>query len=156
MAENGPSDDAVTEQTALLWPGYFGEPATAPPWPPEMRVSAAAYMGSIGSMFEHLAAGFAESVSGITVPVIVVLGEQSPMPVTEGEATAALIPSAQVRTVPAAGHLPWIEQPGCIADALATLRTRMADPGQRKSGRQRAYQHEQTIARPPSNAANDE
>jgi proline iminopeptidase len=123
MATDGPADDAVTEQTALLWPGYFAEPAAAPPWPPTMRVSAAANVGTIGSMFEHLASGFAESICGITVPVIFVLGERSPMPVTQGEEAAALIPSAQVRTIPAAGHLPWVEHPGCIADALASLRT---------------------------------
>jgi pimeloyl-ACP methyl ester carboxylesterase len=41
---------------------------------------------------------------------------------TQGEEAAALIPSAQVAVIPAAGHLPWIEHPGCIADVLATLR----------------------------------
>ncbi len=121
MAADGPADDAVTEQTALLWPGYFAEPATAPPWPPSMRVSAAAYVGTMGSMLEHLATGFAESLSGITAPVIFVLGELSPMPLSPGEEAAALIPSAQVATVPAAGHLPWVEHPGCVADALASL-----------------------------------
>jgi proline iminopeptidase len=129
MAADGPTDDAVTEQTALLWPGYFAEPAAAPPSPPTMRVSAAAYMGTIASMFEHLASGFAESISGITMPVIFVLGEQSPMPNAQGEPAAALIPSAQVRTIPAAGHLPWVEQPGCIADALASLLATTPDPG---------------------------
>lgn len=128
MATDGPNDDDATEQTALLWPGYFADPATAPPWPPEMRVSAAAYVGTIGSMVEDLASGFAESLSGIGVPVIVVLGEQSPMPAAEGEETAALIPIAQIAAIPAAGHLPWIEHPGCIADALARLRAATADP----------------------------
>jgi pimeloyl-ACP methyl ester carboxylesterase len=127
MAASGPTDDAVTEQTALLWPGYFAEPATAPPWPSTMRVSAAAYLGTTGSLLERLASGFADSLSGITAPVIFVLGEQSPMPVAQGEEAAALIPSAQVRMIPAAGHLPWVEHPGCIADTLATLRASAAD-----------------------------
>jgi pimeloyl-ACP methyl ester carboxylesterase len=108
-------------------PGYFADPATALPWPPTMRVSVAANVSTMGSMFEHLAAGFAESLSSVTVPVIFVLGEQSPMPVTQGEEAAALIPSAQIRTIPAAGHLPWVEHPGCIADALANIRATMAD-----------------------------
>lgn len=127
---DGPTDDIATEQTAVLWPGYFAEPATAPPWPPAMRVSVVANSETTGSMFEHLAAGFAESLGGITVPVIFILGERSPMSNTEGERTAALIPSAQVAVVPAAGHLPWVERPGCVADALATLRVRLADPEQ--------------------------
>jgi pimeloyl-ACP methyl ester carboxylesterase len=93
-----------------------------------MRVSAVAYLGTTGSLLEHLASGFAESLSGITAPVIFVLGEQSPMPVTWGEEAAALIPSARVRTIPGAGHLPWIEHPGCVADALADIRPMTADP----------------------------
>jgi proline iminopeptidase len=128
MAADGPTDDAVTEQTALLWPGYFAEPAGAAPWPPAMRVSAVAYMGTTGSLLEHLASGFAESLGGITAPVIFVLGEQSPMPVTWGEEAAALIPSAQVRMIPGAGHLPWVEHPGCVADALADIRATTAGP----------------------------
>jgi proline iminopeptidase len=129
MAADGPTDDTASQQTAVLWPGYFAEPATAPPWPSAMRVSVTANAGTTGSMLEQLATAFAESLSGITVPVIIVVGEQSPMPVSQGEAAAALIPSAQVRTIPAAGHLPWVEQPGCIADALASLRATTADPG---------------------------
>jgi pimeloyl-ACP methyl ester carboxylesterase len=129
MPADGPTDDAATEQTAALWPGYFAEPAAAPPWPPAMRVSVAANAHTTGSMLEQFAAGFAESLSGITAPVVFVVGEQSPMPVSQGEAAAALIPSAQIRIIPAAGHLPWVEQPGCIADALASLRAATADPG---------------------------
>jgi proline iminopeptidase len=126
-ADRGPTDADATEQTALLWPGYFAEPATAPPWPPQMRVSATAHIGTISSLFEHLGAGFAESVGAINVPVIFVLGAHSPMPVSQGEQAAALIPSAQVRVIPAAGHLPWVEHPGCVADALASIRTLTAN-----------------------------
>jgi proline iminopeptidase len=128
MTADGPTDDDATEQLALLWPGYFADPATAPPSPSWMRTSVAANVASVGSMFEHLAAGFAESVAGITVPAIFVLGEQSPIPVTQGEQAAALIPSAEVRVMPAAGHLPWVEHPGCVADALADIQAMMADP----------------------------
>ena len=125
MGDDGPTDDDATEQLALLWPGYFADPAAAPPPPPGMRVSAAVNMAAVGSMFEHLASGFAESVAGLTGPAIFVLGEQSPIPNVQGEQTAALIPAAQVRVIPAAGHLPWVEHPGCVADALADLRARL-------------------------------
>ena len=114
-----PTDDQATEQTALLWPGYFAEPRTAPPF--EMRVCAAAYLGTAASVTEHLAAGFAQSLASIGVPVITVLGGQSPMPVRQGEQTAALISGAEVRIIPGAGHLPWHEQPGCVAAALADV-----------------------------------
>jgi len=48
-------------------------------------------------------------------------GAQSPMPVSQGEQTAQLLPTSEVVIVPAAGHLPWHEQPGCVADALSRL-----------------------------------
>jgi pimeloyl-ACP methyl ester carboxylesterase len=121
LAGPEPSDGDVTEQTSLLWPGYFAEPASAPPWPPYMRVSLAGYAGTFSSINEHLAAGFAESLRGIAVPAVFVLGARSPMPLSQGQQTAALIPSAEVEVIPAAGHLPWHEQPGCVADALARI-----------------------------------
>jgi proline iminopeptidase len=127
MGADGPTDDDATEQLALLWPGYFADPAAAPPLPAWMRVSAAANGATVGSMFEHLAAGFAESVAGITASAIFVLGERSPIPNVQGEQAAALIRSAQVRVIPAAGHLPWVEYPGCVADALADIRAATAD-----------------------------
>jgi pimeloyl-ACP methyl ester carboxylesterase len=73
----------------------------------------------------HLADGFANRLVGISVPVISVLGELSPLPVSQGEQTAALIPGAEVRIIQGAGHLPWNEQPGCIAEALASVQHRI-------------------------------
>jgi pimeloyl-ACP methyl ester carboxylesterase len=56
-------------------------------------------------------------------------GAQSPMPVSQGEQTAALIAGAEVRIIPAAGHLPWYEQPGCVAAALASIQEALAPQG---------------------------
>jgi pimeloyl-ACP methyl ester carboxylesterase len=117
-----PSDDDATEQTRLLWPAYFADPASAAPWPPHIRVSLAAYAGTFASVAEQLGAGFAQSLAGITVPAVFVLGERSPMPVSQGQQTAALIPGAEVEVIPGAGHLPWHEQPGSVAAALARVR----------------------------------
>jgi pimeloyl-ACP methyl ester carboxylesterase len=52
----------------------------------------------------------------------VVLGELSPMPLSQSEQTAELLPSAGILLVPAAGHPPWHEQPGCVAAALMAVR----------------------------------
>jgi pimeloyl-ACP methyl ester carboxylesterase len=49
------------------------------------------------------------------------------MPVSQGEQTAALLPASEVVIVPAAGHLPWHEQPGCVADALSRIRNMTGD-----------------------------
>jgi pimeloyl-ACP methyl ester carboxylesterase len=124
MSDGGPTDDQATEQLRLLWPGYFADPPSAPPPPADMRVSARVNNATFGSARAHLEAGFSGRLGAITVPVVSVLGEQSPMPVSQGEQTAALIPGAEVRVMQAAGHLPWIERPGCVAEALATVLAR--------------------------------
>jgi pimeloyl-ACP methyl ester carboxylesterase len=116
-----PDDDDATEALRLRWPGYFGDPAVILPFSPDWRVSLAAYAGAFGSVMEHLTGGFAGKLAGIDIPVVFVLGEKSPMPVSQGEQTAALLPRAEVMIVPGGGHLPWFEQPGSIAEALGRL-----------------------------------
>ena len=123
LAGAEPSDDAATEQTRLLWPGYFADPARTAAWPPGLRTSLAAYAGTFASIAEQLAGGFAAALPAITAPAVFVLGADSPMPVSQGQQTAALIPSAEVQVIPRAGHLPWYEQPGCVAGALARVRS---------------------------------
>jgi len=60
-------------------------------------------------------------------PTVFALGASSPMPVSQGQRTAALMPAAEVNVIPDAGHLPWHEQPGCVAAALARVRERAAE-----------------------------
>jgi proline iminopeptidase len=124
LGDAEPDDDIASEQLSLVWPGYFADPAAAPA-PGDLRICVAAHRGTVASVKEHLAAGFAGRLAAISVPVISVLGELSPMPVSQGEQTAALIPGAEVRTVEGAGHLPWHERPGCVAEALASVRHRI-------------------------------
>jgi proline iminopeptidase len=122
LAGPEPTDADMLESLALLWPGYYADPPSAPPIPDFVRCSLAAYAGTFGSLSEHLAAGFGARLAAVAVPVIFLLGAGSPMPVSQGEQTAALFPDAQVQVVPAAGHLPWYERPGCVAAALAEFR----------------------------------
>jgi proline iminopeptidase len=123
-----PSDDDALESLRLEWPGYFADPATAPPPPPHQRVSVAGYAGTMASAVEHLAAGFAESLRDLPVPAVFVLGGKSPMPLSQGQQTAALLAVAEVTVVPDGGHLPWHEQPGCVAAALARIRELASSP----------------------------
>jgi proline iminopeptidase len=74
------------------------------------------------SVAAHQADGFADRLRDIRVPAVFVLGERSPMPVSQGEQTAALLPEAEVIVVPGAGHLPWHEHPGCVARPPVILR----------------------------------
>jgi pimeloyl-ACP methyl ester carboxylesterase len=127
QGDSAPTDDFVARQFSFLWASYFADPANAPA-PPELRFSAVTNVATMASVREHLADGFAASLRSVSVPVISVLGAQSPMPVSQGEETAVIIPNAEVRVIPKAGHLPWHEKPGCVAAALADV-TRRAGLG---------------------------
>ena len=123
-----PADADMLASLRLIWPGYFADPAAAPPIPSYIRVSVAGYMATFASVAQHFADGFGEKLRDLRIPAVFVLGERSPMPVSEGEQTAALLPMAEVTVVPAAGHLPWHEQPGCVAAALGRIRELAAIP----------------------------
>jgi proline iminopeptidase len=113
---------------ALLWPGYFADPASAPPPPDGLDVSEQVNEETVGSAVASIESGFAGRLGAVTTPAVFVLGEQSPLPpALAGQPTAAAMPRAEVRLIPAAGHLPWHEQPGCVAAALDRVRT-LASP----------------------------
>ncbi len=119
LATPGATDDDALESLRLLWPGYFADPAGAPPPPEGMAVSLACATGSAASAMEQLAAGtFASRLAMITVPVTVLAGDSSPMPVVVAEETAR-IAGGKLVVVRGGGHLPWHEQPGCVSSALA-------------------------------------
>jgi pimeloyl-ACP methyl ester carboxylesterase len=123
LAAPSPTEDDATEWLSLLWPGYFADTADVIPFPPDLRMSLPVYAGTFESIAGHMASGFTAVLAGVKVPSVFVLGAKSPMPVSQGEQTAALLPAAEVVVVPGAGHLPWHEQPGCIAAALTRIRT---------------------------------
>jgi len=127
LAGPDPTDADVLASLALLWPGYFAEPAEALPFPPQMRASLAGYAGTFASVAGYLADGFGEKLREVQAPTVFVLGASSPMPVSQGQQTAALMPAAEVNVIPGAGHLPWHERPGCVAAALARVRERAAE-----------------------------
>jgi proline iminopeptidase len=128
LAEPNPTDADALESLSLLWPSYFADPAAAPPFPPHMKTSLEGYRETFASVAEQLASGFGEKLREVQVPAVFVLGEESPMPVSQGQQTAALLPQAEVEIIPGAGHLPWHERPGCVAAALAGIRERTTGP----------------------------
>ncbi len=128
LAGPDPTDADMLASLRLYWPGYFADPAAAPPLPSHIRVSVAGYAATFASVAQHFADGFGEELRELRIPAVFVLGELSPMPVSQGQQTAALLPIAEVTVVPAAGHLPWHEQPGCVATALGRIRELAAIP----------------------------
>ena len=80
--------------------------------------------GYIGTAAAIRDADFTESTSGLSVPALCIVGdEDGATPPDLVRELAALIDSAQFEVIPAAGHLPCIEQPvrlaGLISDFLA-------------------------------------
>src|SRR5580658_10987796 len=64
-------------------------------------------------------------LASIDVPVVVIQGEDDPIvPRVEAEALAAAIPGAVYISIAGAGHLPPIEQPLAVNDALRVLTRR--------------------------------
>jgi pimeloyl-ACP methyl ester carboxylesterase len=59
-------------------------------------------------------------LSGITVPTLVAWGESDQIvPPAYGQAYAAAIPGARFEVLPATGHMPQMETPDLVLDALA-------------------------------------
>lgn len=116
------SDDDAVAWTKALWPGYFASPGNVPPYPPGLRTSLVCNAMTMASLMEALADGFADSLKSVTAPAVVLAGGGSPMPVSQSEEIAALLPNSTFRVVPGAGHLIWYEAPGVVAEALATFR----------------------------------
>jgi len=64
----------------------------------------------------------ARDLSGVTMPVLVVHGTKDRSgPYGGGRDWAAMLPNARLVTVENAGHMPWIEKPGVVFDALQTF-----------------------------------
>ena len=89
-------------------------------------MSVEAYAGVFASLTASLPT-LEAALPTITVPVGVVAGAQSPMPVEEAaSATARAIPGAWVEVVEGAGHFPWLDRPGSVRAALNRLAAQVA------------------------------
>jgi len=120
-----PSDADATESLALRWPGYFADPSAAPPLPSDFRVSLVSNGATVGSLFEALDGTFSQSLGRVDLPAVFVLGGESPLRPRNGQQAAELMPDAEVVIVAGAGHLPWVEAPGCVASALSRLKQKL-------------------------------
>jgi pimeloyl-ACP methyl ester carboxylesterase len=119
MAGNGTPEEGL-ESLSIVWPAYFADPDNVPPMPP-MRMSVPAYAGIMAEVSSGLEEA-ADALSTGDVPYGVIAGAASPMPWGQAaRASAELSPRAMLTVVPAAGHFPWLDVPGCIRDALRRL-----------------------------------
>jgi pimeloyl-ACP methyl ester carboxylesterase len=120
MAMRGEGSEAdALEGLRLVWPAYFPEWEAAPQMPP-IRLAIASYAETWDSLVEELPR-LEAALPTIDVPVGFLVGAGSPMPATASTDTAGRIRGAWVDVVPAAGHFPWLDAPGCVRAALARL-----------------------------------
>jgi pimeloyl-ACP methyl ester carboxylesterase len=125
MAGEGTEADAL-ESLRLVWPAYFNDQSTAPPMPADLRLSVPCYSQTIEEAVAILAAGdLPGRAAAYAGPVEVVYGLGSPFPVETSIETAAAFPHGSATGVPDAGHFPWIEQEGCVAEGLVRLGLRL-------------------------------
>jgi len=124
LAGEGTEADVV-ESLRLLWPAYFADPPTAPPMP-DVTLCVPSYSGTLPDALAMLAGGeLPTRAAAYDGPVEVVYGIGSPFPVEASLDTAAAFPHGSATGVPDAGHFLWLEQAGCVADALVRLGTRL-------------------------------
>jgi len=114
------ADDAV-ESLSLTWRARFADPATAPAMPPT-TMSLESNAEGWASLQDHLAKQtVAQLLPLVTIPVVFVLGAESPIPPAHGLASAALIPGARTEVYDGCGHFPWLERPGVVRKAVDSL-----------------------------------
>jgi pimeloyl-ACP methyl ester carboxylesterase len=119
------SDEQAIESVTIVWPNYHHDRGSPPPMPP-MQFSVAGYTGAMDSLVGHFEAGtLAERLPDVEVPTVFVHGGSSPLDVEHSRAGRRLMPAAELVIVEAAGHFPWLEQPGCVRRSIERLRLRV-------------------------------
>jgi pimeloyl-ACP methyl ester carboxylesterase len=88
--------------------------------PDDLQLSVAAYAGLWEALLGAMPS-LAAALQDVGVPVGFVAGGASPMPVSVCTDAAALIPGAWVEVVAGAGHMLWMERPGCVRPAFERL-----------------------------------
>jgi len=133
--------DATKEESlqafAAVWPYYFADPASAPPFPFDERGDGAAETWA--SILEHCERRTLEDgLRHLTLRTLFVHGAVDPLPARTSTDTAALMPNADVVLLDGRGHFPWLEQPGelprVVADALGLPDGRSGVVGSRRPG----------------------
>lgn len=121
----GTAEDFL-ESLRIVWPAYFADPEDVPPMPP-LRMSVEAYSGVVKEVTAD-SDKIAAALAATEVPYGVLAGGASPMPWGQAaRATAELSPRAFLKVIPGGGHFPWLEEPGCVRDALERL-VRLTSP----------------------------
>jgi proline iminopeptidase len=105
------------EAFATIWPYYFADPETAPPFPFEQLGEGAETFRAVTEHFDRRT--LEDGLRGVHLPVLFVHGDVDPLPARGAVETAALMPNGTVELLHGCGHFPWLEQPGELSRTVA-------------------------------------
>ncbi len=114
VEEIGDTDDEelADEALRLLWPSYFADGESAPPYV-SFPMSQHAYL-RLTQQEAELRPALEAALPSLTVPLGIVMGAASPIPQSAGADIVERVPGAWLEVVPDAGHFVWIEAPGAV------------------------------------------
>ena len=115
--------DQNDEAMRLVWPAYFPNRESAPPYR-TIAMSSEAYGATYASLLAELPL-LEAGLSGCSVPTTLVHGRCSPMPTSATTATAALLTDQVVEIVDDAGHFIWLDRPGVVTASIERLTARI-------------------------------
>jgi pimeloyl-ACP methyl ester carboxylesterase len=121
MADDGDAE-ACRRLAELLWKTDFSDVSKAPDFTRAPLFAYPCNVVAAGSLRrsaeERIAAGLAEAVGELRVPVLIVHGADDPMPVECAEDLASRLPCAELVVVDAVGHNPWMEDAASVRRAI--------------------------------------
>lgn len=128
LANDG-DPDGGQRLAQLLWKTDFSDAGRAPDFALEPLFAyprnAAAAESLHRSADERLAAGLAEAVRELSMPVLVLHGADDPVPVECAEDLAARLPGGQLVVLDGVGHNPWMEDAASVRGAMRSFLARL-------------------------------
>jgi proline iminopeptidase len=94
--------------------GYFADPAASHDLTP-FRVTGRVQQSVWESLGDF---DLAPHLGAVRCPTLIAHGRQDPIPLASSEAAAAAIPGARLVVIEGSGHVPYVEQPAALFDAL--------------------------------------
>ena len=109
--------DAGEDETfETVWPLYFPRPSEAPPYPQIVQVDAAETWASIEAHIHRRTLEL--ELPSYRGQALFVHGREDPLPWEAAARSADLVPGARLEVLDGLGHFPWLDEPGCIANAI--------------------------------------
>jgi pimeloyl-ACP methyl ester carboxylesterase len=120
MDDGEPAGPLADAQSAILWRYYFADPEGAPSTPP-LASNPDAGQATQSSIEHHFAnETLVRGLPQVSLPTLFLAGTCSPIPHVESQRSAALMPRAEMVTLPT-GHFPWLESREPTVSAIASF-----------------------------------